>query len=171
MGYETHFFFMQSELKDYIEEYLGKTDYYLIDYYVLGKKNREVLEIFLDRRETATIDDYAVISRELWKWIEESSFADSISKIVVSSPGIDEPFKYVWQLNKHVGRSLNVKLINGEEKEGILKEVVEDDEPKIVLEAIGNKNKKDKLMESEIIFFGDIKDSRVIVSFKKVKKN
>ena len=162
---------MQSELKDYIEEYLGKTDYHLIDHHVLGKKNRKVLEIFLDRRETATIDDYAVISRELWKWIEESSFADSISKIVVSSPGIDEPFKYVWQLNKHLGRSMNVKLINGDEKEGILKEVVEDDEPKIVLEMIENKSSKDKLMESEIIYFGDIKDSRVIVSFKKVKKN
>ena len=127
---------MQSELKDYIEEYLGKTDYYLIDYYVLGKKNREVLEIFIDRRETATVDDYAVISRELWKWIEESNFADSISKIVVSSPGIDEPFKSVWQLDKHIGRSMNVKLINGDEKEGILKEVIEDDEPKIVLEMI-----------------------------------
>ena len=171
MGYETHFFFMQSELKDYIEEYLGKTDYHLIDYHVLGKKNRKVLEIFLDRRETATIDDYAVISRELWKWIEDSNFADSISKIVISSPGIDKPFKYVWQMNKHVGKSLNLKLFNGEEKEGILKEVIEDDEPRIVLEMTGNKSNKDKLMESEKIYFGDIKDSRVLVSFKKVKKN
>lgn len=167
MGYETHFFFMQNELKNYIEAYLGKTEYYLVDYHVLGKKNRKVLELFLDRREVTNVDEYAVISRELWKWIEDGSFADSISKIVVSSPGIDKPLKYVWQLNKHVGRSLSVKLINGEVKEGMLKEVIEDDEPKIVLDMIANKSSKDKLMESEIIYFGDIKDSRVIVSFKK----
>ena len=161
---------MQSELKDYIEKYLENTDYHLIDYHVLGKKNRKVLEIFLDRREITTVDDYALISRKLWKWIEDSNFTDSISKIVVSSPGIKKPFKYVWQLNKHVGRSLDVKLISREEKEGILKEVIEDSEQKLVLETIENKNSKEKLVESEIIYFRDIKDSRVIVSFKKVKK-
>lgn len=169
VGYETHFFFMESELKNYIEEYLDTTDYELISFVLRGEKNTKVLEIYLDRRDEFTIDELARINRELWKRIENSEFVSGLSKVVVSSPGVDRPFKYIWQLKKHLGRTLELKLKDEEIFKGVLKEVIEEDNPRIVLDIQGNRKKEVFNEGYKTINFNEIRDSKVVLSFKNKK--
>lgn len=160
---------MESELKNYIEEYLETTDFKLIDFVLRGEKNTKVLEIYLDRKDAFTIGELARINRELWKRVEDSEFANGLSKIVVSSPGADKPFKYIWQLKKHIGRTLELKLNNEEFIKGVLKEVIEDDNPRIVLDIKGSEKKAALKEELKTINFNEIKESKVVFSFKNKK--
>jgi ribosome maturation factor RimP len=156
---------MGADLKKYIEEYLNQTEFHLIDLVVRGEKNTKVLEIYLDRKEPAGLSDYALINKELWRRIENNNFARGLSKIIVSSPGVDKSFKYIWQLNRHTGRKLEIKLNDGDIIEGILEEVIEDNEPMIVLGIINETKKKDQQKETKKICFNNIKESKVILSF------
>jgi len=169
VGYETHFFFMESKLKNYIEDYLETTDFKLIDFLLRGEKNTKVLEIYLDNKDSFSIGDLARINRELWKRVEDSEFANGLSKIVVSSPGVDKPFKYIWQLKKHKGRTLELKLNNEESLKGVLKEVIEENNPGIVLRVKVNEKKKSLKEELKTISFNEIKESKVVFLFKNKK--
>jgi ribosome maturation factor RimP len=160
---------MESELKNYIEEYLETTDFKLIDFVLRGEKNTKVLEIYLDREDAFTIGELARINRELWKRVEDSEFANGLSKIVVSSPGADKSFKYIWQLKKHIGRTLELKLNNEEFIKGVLKEVVEEDNQRIVLDVKGSEKKAALKEELKTISFNEIKESKVVFSFKNKK--
>ena len=169
MGYETHFFFMESELKNYIEEFLETTDFKLIDFVLRGEKNTKVLEIYLDRKDTFTIGELARINKDLWKRVEDSEFVNGLSKIVVSSPGADKPFKYIRQLKKHISRTLELKLNNEESLKGVLKEVIEENNPRIVLGVKVNEKKTALKEELKTISFNEIKESKVVFSFKNKK--
>lgn len=160
---------MESELKEYIVKYLDSTDYELIDFVLRGEKNTKVLELFLDRKDEFSVDELARINRDLWKRIEKDEIARGLSKVVVSSPGADKPFKYVWQLEKHIGRTLELILSNGESFKGVLKEVIEDDNPRLILDVRGSGNKEDLNEEYETISFNEIKESKVVISFKNKK--
>jgi ribosome maturation factor RimP len=160
---------MESELKNYIEECLETTDFKLIDFVLRGEKNTKVLEIYLDRKDAFTIAELARINRELWKRVEDNEFANGLSKIVVSSPGADKPFKYIWQLNKHIGRTLELKLNNEESIKGVLKEVIEENNPRIILDIKVDEKKAALKEELKTLSFNEIKESKVVFLFKNKK--
>ncbi len=81
---------------------------------------------------------------------------------MVSSPGVDKPFKFDWQLNKHTGRTLEIELIEGKKIEAKLNDISD----KGIL-SLTKKFKKGKKQETEDIEinFDDIKSSKVKLEF------
>lgn len=169
VGYETHFFFidMESDLHSIIEEYFRNSSYHIIDFIERGEKGTKVVELFLDNKESVNIDELAKINRELNVLVGEKVLMNDISKLVVSSPGVERPFKYIWQLHKHLGRLLQIELNDGERLEGRLVSIAENETHSFSLDILQKRNKKQVDSELRELNFNNIKEAKVKISFSK----
>ncbi len=160
---------MESEIIDITESYLAKTGYSLVDLTLKGEKKNRIVELFLDSVDPVSLDELTVISRDLNEIFSGKDINSSISKLVVSSPGVDKPFKFHWQLNKHIGRTLGIIMNDDTEFEAILDDI--DDEGVLTITKSDKKSKKKKSSAEDIdnketkIKFTDIKESRVKIKF------
>ena len=104
----------------------------------------------MDRPGGITVDECAKISRfvnaQLDREVEDYS-------LEVSSPGLSAPFKVKQQYEKNIGRTIEVRLVDGERLEGKLEHVHEN---AIMLNVSG--------VEQEILF-QDIVKAKTIISF------
>jgi len=87
----------------------------------------------------------------------------------VSSPGLDKPFIVKEQYIKNIGRNVKVTRVEGNVIKGILTAVNDDD---IIIEfsykeKIEGKKKKQIITKQEKILFNNIKETTIIISFKK----
>lgn len=168
VGLKTHFFFvkMENQLKSIIERYFESSDYKLIDLVFRGEKGTKVVEIFADSAEGVNIDELSKINRDLNELADTELIIKDLSKIVVSSPGAERPFKYLWQLRKHLGRNLEIEMNDGEKISGKLTET-EEEKNLIFMEIQKTEKGKKNISEIRAINFSDIKESRVKISFSK----
>ena len=110
MGWETHFFFkatdyiLEKELNILINDILNGKNIHLIEIVIRGERKNKIAEIYVDSEDALDFEVLAEISRELNARIDEQSFKDELLKVVVSSPGVEREFKYMWQLKKHINR-------------------------------------------------------------------
>ncbi len=154
---------MVEEIKNIVNLLLKDKQYFLIDLEIRGDRKSKILEIFVDSRSELDLDKLSVLSREMWDEIAKSGLNEHISKITVSSPGIDRSFKYIEQLPKHIGREIEIKLIDGSVITGSLESV---NENKSSIEIIPKPRKKEmKENQSEIIDFINIKESKIKLKF------
>lgn len=155
---------MDIEARNKIERYFIQNDYRIIDFIIRGDQKLKIYEIFVDSRNNVLIDDLGRFNKELWELLESKDLTKGLSKIIISSPGVERSFKYIWQMYKHIGRVLEVKLKSGETLTGKLEDVAENDNPCIRLNL--TKKKKDSLDNSvQEIKFTEISESRVKISF------
>lgn len=158
---------IEPQVNSIITEYFNSSDYKIIDLVLRGEKNTRVLEIYVDNKDGVSIDELAKINRDLNKIIDEKLFVKDISKIVVSSPGAERPVRFIWQLSKHTGRTLEIVLNDGEIVEGGLISVMDNEPGNIMLEIIHKEKKKQNFSEFREINFKDIKEVKVKISFSK----
>ena len=153
---------MENNYTEIINGFFKDSDFVLIDFKQKGNKGNLILEVFVDKKENFSIDEIAQANKDLWKYLEEKNADKGILKIIVSSPGAENALKYFWQLKKHIGRELEIKLKNGEVLEGKFVEVSNPENEEIELQV---KDKKEiKIIK---VLFGDITEVKVKLSFKK----
>jgi len=113
-----------------------------------GGRRRPLLRLRVDRqggipgRSELTVDDCAVISREVRDWLDETGAAGESDILEVSSPGVERPLVRQGDYERFAGLAVRLRgfgPLAGSERqvEGILRGVVEegDDGPVVVLEA------------------------------------
>ncbi|MEO8795950.1 MAG: ribosome assembly cofactor RimP [Daejeonella sp.] len=122
-----------------------------------------LLTILIDGDHGIGIQDCAMISRHVGFHLEEENTIEQAYHLEVSSPGIDFPLKSERQYNKNINRTVNVKMVDGTNKEGKLLQV--DDKGITVEENIKEKGKKAQLVEN-FIPFDQIAETKVLISFK-----
>lgn len=152
---------LEKNLIEVINKSLVNTDYRLIDYTLHGDIRRKVLEIFVDSENPVNLDELGEINKKLWEEINDKDEYKSISKIVVSSPGVDRPIKYLWQLKKHIGRTVSVKDTSSDVYIGKLIRVDEIGEEL----AIAVKDKKNKTGVEKRFLFSNLQEVKVKVIF------
>ena len=100
--------------------------------------------------------------------IEHNQEEDAEFELLVSSPGLDKPFKVQQQYIKNIEKDVTVILKEHGSITGTLKEV---DDNKIVVETsskerLEGKKKKVLVVKQNEIPYSDIKETRVVISFK-----
>lgn len=112
-----------------------------------------------------SIDDCVRVSRNIEHNLdrEEQDF-----ELSVSSAGLDKPLRVLKQYPKNIGRELKVKTVSGDKVEGVLTGA---DAEGIVLqtsrkERIEGKKKKELIVEDIPLKYADIKEAKVVISFK-----
>ncbi|HMS65087.1 MAG TPA: hypothetical protein PKD83_07520 [Ignavibacteria bacterium] len=158
---------MENDLKKIIDEYFENSNYKLVELVIRGEKGTKVAEIFADSREGVNIDELAKINRDLNELVDLKLQVKELSKLVVSSPGTERSFRYLWQIEKHIGRTLEIEMNDGEKIEGKLEKIENGDKGIIFLEILKKEKGKKLSSENRAIEFNIIKESRVKISFKK----
>lgn len=89
-------------------------------------------------------------------------------ELIVSSAGLDKPLRHINQYKKYIGRTVQVKPISSPKIEARLTEVTEEGITLVHSEKKRLEGKKKKeIVEEEYIFnFNEIKETKIVVSFK-----
>jgi ribosome maturation factor RimP len=128
----------------------------------ISKSN--VITIYMDSREGVTIDQCAVLSRKM----EEKLNKDTEDfELVVSSPGLGQPFKVMEQYTKNIGRKIEVVTLQGEKMIGKLEQVGETDltiQSTETMKTEGTK-KTQRIKKEFRVPFKNIKTAKTIISF------
>ncbi len=139
-----------------VTEHLAGTDKFLVEAFI---KPINRIYIFIDGDNGVKISDCVALSRYIESQLDRETDDFELN---VSSSGADQPIRLPRQYMKNIGRSLQVKLSGENIITGKLKAV---DEKGITLLTEGDKKKK-KDPEILNIIFEEIKESKVIISFK-----
>ena len=132
----------EEKIRNILSPLFDGKKYHLIDVVIRGEKKNKIAEMYIDSENSIDLDELSKISRDVNDAIDSNDIADEFLKVVVSSPGVENPFKYCWQLKKHVGRVLSFSS-KGEALEGRLVDVISGSE-ELVLEL--NKSKKEVMV-------------------------
>lgn len=124
---------------------------------------RPKITVILDSEQGFGIDECAKVSRRLARRMDETYGEEASYTLEVTSPGADQPFTDQRQYTRHVGRTLSLKLQDGTEKTGLF-EALEAEGIQLA-EEIKEKTKK-KVLPAALVPFADIKEARVVISFK-----
>ena len=156
---------LKQRLVDLATENLPSAAHFLVDIILKGTdQNRKVI-VLLDGDQGISIDDCARVSRAMAAELELDDPFPGKYTLEVSSSGVDHPLTLRRQYGSRLGKVLKLRLLNGQEIEGELVEVHEDD---IVINKKLKVNKKQST-EATRVSFDDIDRSMVQVSFKKSK--
>jgi ribosome maturation factor RimP len=135
-----------------IENDLVAKGFFLVDIQV--KPSGKIL-VFVDNFEGITLDDCISITQLIESKIDRNQ---EDYELEVSSPGLDNPLKLPVQYKKNAGRFLRVITLDGNTREGRIKEA---DDDKFILETVGMEKKGRKKEENPAQF--------VEISYKAVK--
>jgi ribosome maturation factor RimP len=144
------------EIRKTIEQKLETTDKFVVEVRV---KSGNHITVLLDSDTSINIDDCIAVNRHI-----ESVFDRETEDydLVVSSAGIDQPYKMLRQYVKNIGREVEVTLTN---KTTFAGKLMAADETGI---AVYRKTrvKKVETEETRQIPFNEIKQTKEIISFK-----
>ena len=141
------------KILELVNSALEGTDKFLVNMKITPD-NRIFVDI--DGDNGVTIDDCIALSRAVESQLdrEEEDF-----ELNVGSAGADMPLKLNRQYRRHVGRELEVVMVDGERLEGTLQEAGEEE---IVLVEPGNKK---QAPQEHRLAYRDIKSARVAIKF------
>ncbi len=129
------------------------------------KVNNTKVEIFLDSDDSVTFEKCRKISRKIEAVLDEEQWLGEKYTLDVSSAGVGKPLKFTRQYVKNIGRTLEVKKVDGEKLKGELVQA-DDDHVTIKFEETIKEGKKKKKVETVVeIPRIDIKESKIKVSF------
>lgn len=134
---------------------------FVVDVLISAKKGPKKVMVIVDGDNGFSIDDCALLSRQLSKVLDERNLIEDNYMLEVSTPGIDQPLKLNRQYVKNIGRSIKLKL-RDKVVEGKLTAVTSNNIT-LVEEVGSGKNKTTKSVELPI---AEIEKAFVQVSFK-----
>lgn len=166
-----------AKITELLQPLLNNDHFYAVDVNVAGARGGKLkVTLLLDRDEGITIEECAVISRQLGNQLEEIEFfGDAPFTLEVSSPGVDFPLTKPRQFQRNIGRMLALMLLDGKIVKGKLDSVTND---QIVLdvEAVKLSKTKQKVVQAAGLLpqpegptpfrFDQIKQATVEISFK-----
>ena len=140
-----------------------QSDLYLVELTVSAKN---VIRVEIDKLDgSVSVDQCVSISRNIEHNLdrEEEDF-----ELHVSSAGLDKPFRHINQYKKNIGRTVQVKLNESGKIEGRLDGVTEKEIKLIRSEKrrIEGRKKKEVVDEEFHFSFDEIKETKIVVSFK-----
>ncbi|MEZ4887383.1 MAG: hypothetical protein R3E32_21810 [Chitinophagales bacterium] len=111
------------------------------------------IQIFVDKDENITSGDCVKIFKYLKKSLEDEGTWHENLYLEVSSPGMSKPFRVLRQYKKNIGRHIIIQMLDGSQKEGILKEILAEE---VVIDEYMQVPKKAKPTIQKIIIPFDI---------------
>ena len=152
---------IEKRVIELVEEKIAeRPDLFLVD---VQMHNSGILSILVDGDNGVPISDCVAISRHVGFHLEEENTIEQEYRLEVSSPGVDTPLKSIRHFRKNINRSLKVKLINGNTREGKL---LDADESGITIQEIFKEKGKKAVTIESYIQTTDISETIVLVSFK-----
>ena len=87
---------------------LNRRDVELVELVVSGSHRRQIVRIFVDRPDGITVDECAVLSRDIADMLDTRDPIDGTYLLEVSSPGLTRPLKTDRDFERVVGKALRL---------------------------------------------------------------
>ena len=87
---------------------LKRRDVELVELAVSGNYRRQIVRIFVDRPDGITVDECAVLSRDIADMLDTRDPIDGTYLLEVSSPGLTRPLKTDRDFDRVVGKALRL---------------------------------------------------------------
>lgn len=136
---------------------------YIVD---MSVSSSNVIHIELDKMKGGvTVDDCVSVSRNVEHNLDREK--DDF-ELHVSSAGLDKPIRHINQYIKNIGRKVQIVLKTGDKVEGEILKVMDE---KLILESIimkklDPKKRKEMVKEYHELQLNEIKEAKIVVSFK-----
>lgn len=125
-----------------------------------------IINLEIDKIEGyVAIEDCVSVSRNVEHNLDRE---DQDFELHVSSAGLDKPLRVLAQYTKNIGKEITIKLQDGTKKEGKLLEVSNEQVhiETTQVEKMEGKKKKETIVRKEILAMSDIKETKIVISFK-----
>ena len=148
---------LNNRIEEIVRPIIEARNAFLVDINIHGDHGGKVVEIFLDRDDAVTSDLCADVSRDVSHVLDESQLIHGRYHLIVSSPGIDRPLKFLRQYPRNIGRTLTVKFQGDARTEQVTGKLAEVHDTSIAVQ----------VADQEImrIDFDRILDARVLISW------
>ncbi|MBX2840912.1 MAG: ribosome maturation factor RimP [Flammeovirgaceae bacterium] len=150
-------------IREIVESVLPDTSLFIVEIEISGVDKKKI-NVIIDGDNGVGIDKCVRVNRKLGNYLEENEVMEEAYILDVSSPGIGQPLKMLRQYKSNIGRKLEFQLKDGKVVVGKLEEVSEDQV--LIEQEIAEKKKKVKLVKGVELKFENIKEAKVLVSFK-----
>jgi ribosome maturation factor RimP len=112
-----------------------------------------------------TVTDCVSVSRNVEHNLDRD---EEDFELHVSSAGLDKPLRHINQYIKNIGRRVEIVRKDGEKLEGEIIKITDD--TMIIKDQVSKQieNKKKKVIVEEVteVHFSDVKESKIVISFK-----
>lgn len=146
----------EENIKNITNEILQEKNFFLIELVYRGNPKQRIVEIYVDSEKNVTAEDLAELNRSIISRIEANNLIDSLERLDVSSPGTDQPLKYLAQFPKHVNRKFDISYVSENETKKLTGKLIKVEGDNLVF--LSNQNEIS-------INFNNIKKAKVLVSF------
>lgn len=132
----------------------------------ISVSSRNSITVELDKENSyVSIEECVAVSRNIEHNLDREA---QDFELHVSSAGLDKPFRVLKQYLKNVDREVDLVLKDGTKLTGILKQA---DDKKISLETtrtekLEGKKKKETIVELKELPMSQIKETKIVISFK-----
>jgi len=152
----------REQIATWLEPKLEEIGGFLVDVRINPSGAR--YEVYIDTPSGVTIEQCEKVSRFLSFQMENDPAFPEKYTLDVSSPGMENPLKVQQQFDKNIGKEVEVLLLSGIKKEGILKKA---DGIVLHMDVIHPPAKKGMPPVSELCTFGfeEIKSVRKKINF------
>jgi len=108
---------IERRVEDILQPILERRGYVLVDVEFKGAGRRQLLRIYIDRREGGiSVNECASVSEELSLILDVEDFISGPYILEVSSPGLDRVLKKDREINWAIGKRVRVVTLEGELK-------------------------------------------------------
>lgn len=149
-----------TQIRKLVEAELKGSDNFLVE--VLVRSGNRIV-VFIDSDTEVNVDTCVKMSRHL-----ESHFDRDVEdfELMVSSAGLDQPFRQVRQYRKYLNRKIDVQLNEGERFKAILTDISDND---ITIKKLIKKQKSKAAEEGpeQRLSLSDIKETKPAIHFGK----
>lgn len=155
----------KARIKLLAEERINELDngLFIVDISVSARND---ISVELDKHDgSVSVQDCISVSRNIEHNLDREQGDFSLN---VSSAGLDRGLRVFDQYRKNVGRNIKLILNAGGKFEGELKEATKDE---VVIrttrnERVEGKKKKERIIEDIKVPMADIKEAKIVISFK-----
>lgn len=140
----------KKKLEQVVDEWLAKTDYFLVD---LSVSADDRIVVVIDHADGVWIEDCAELSRHIES---QMSRDEEDYELEVGSAGLGQPFRVKQQYEIHVGKSVETQTLDGKKWTGVLTKVGEDAFTVLTTQKVKPEGaKRPKMVEVEMEFHYD----------------
>jgi ribosome maturation factor RimP len=106
---------------------------HLVELVFHAQGRQRLLEVYADTELGITADTLANLSHSIGKAIDENGWITESYQLVVSSPGLDRPVLHPWQFRRHLGRSVALTIVDGDQKQGVMGRILDVTEEQLLI--------------------------------------
>ena len=155
----------KARIKLLAEERINELDngLFIVD---ISVSSRNDISVELDKHDgSVSVQDCISVSRNIEHNLDREQGDFSLN---VSSAGLDRGLRVFDQYRKNVGRNIKLILNAGGKFEGELKEATKDEFVILTTrnERVEGKKKKERIIEDIKVPMADIKEAKIVISFK-----